>query len=350
MRTWKNFILTSILFMASVCVAFVIGEVGLRLAGYRGAPQSYIGNVYEVQDPVLDWRYIPGSEVRLGGLVFKYNRSGFRDVDHELTKPEGVKRVVVVGDSVSEGNGVKSDEVFARALQAQLGRDHEVINIAASGLNTPQEVHLFELEGLPYGPDIVVLNFVLNDVDFYSNLAGTRRYYAEMDKKIQTLGISIDPEFKRLLKRSALIYFVKERVGHLLQRFSGDGSEVVDFYTALWSEESNRDKATSGFKKLGELKNQNEFEVVVMIWPLLVDYSKYPYGWIHKWIEEEAGKNGFVAIDLLPEYAKFKYRELQVQPEDTVHPNALGHSVAVGAFSKWYQVSRIKKMAEDRQN
>jgi hypothetical protein len=191
---------------------------------------------------------------------------------------------------------------------------------------------LFELEGLQYKPDIVILNFVLNDIDFYSNIAGQKRYYAEMDKRIGILGLSISPELKRLIKSSALLYFVKERVGNLIQRFSGSSATEVDFYTALWSEERNREKAT--------------LEVAVMIWPLLVDYTDYRFGWIHRWIEEQARKSGFASIDLLPEFSKVHYRKLQVAAEDTVHPNDLGHAMAVDAFSNWYKSGKTNEKAE----
>ncbi len=167
MKRWRSASFSFLLLLVSLSVSFAIGEAILRLVGYRGAPQSNISNIYEVQDPILDWRYIPNSEVQLGGLVFKYNRAGFRDVDHEVNKPKGITRIMVVGDSVSEGNGVRSEAVFSRALQARLGPGYEVINIAAGGLNTPQEVHLFESEGLQYKPDLVIINFVLNDIDFY---------------------------------------------------------------------------------------------------------------------------------------------------------------------------------------
>lgn len=341
MKPLKNALLSLVLVLASLCVSFILGEIVLRLLGYRGAPQSIISNVYEVDDPILDWRYVPNSEVRLGNLVFKYNQAGFRDVDHDVNKPEGITRIVVVGDSVSEGNGVQSEAVFSRVLQERLGRDYDVINIAMSGLNTPQEVHLFEQHGLQYGPDVVVVNFVLNDIDFYSSLAGQKRYYAEMDKRIGVLGLSISPELKRLLKSSALLYFVKERVGTLIYRYSGSDAEKVDFYTALWSEERNREKAIRGFDQLSGLKQNNSFEVVIMIWPLLVDYADYGYGWIHEWVENEARTREFAAIDLLPAFSEVPSRQLQVSVEDTVHPNEFGHSIAADAFLDWYRPVKL---------
>jgi len=334
---WKNTALSIFLLLTSLCLSFLVGEIALRFAGYHGAPQSYISNIYQVDDPILDWRYVPNSEVRLGKLIFKYNQAGFRDVDHEITKAQGIRRIVVVGDSVSEGNGVESEYIFARVLQSRLGAGYEVINIAASGLNTPQEVRLFELQGLQYKPDLVILNFVLNDADFYSNLAGAKRYYAEKDTRVGILNLPIHPELKRLLKSSALIYFVKERVGNLIVRLTGTGQSHYDYYTTLWSDEGNRIKVTSGFDRLAELRESSPFELIVIIWPVLTDYTNYRYTHIHKWIEEQARKRGFATLDLLAAFSRMPFQQLQVASEDSVHPNDLGHATAADTFLAWYR-------------
>lgn len=336
-RQGRNAIFSTILLLLSLCISLLIGEVVLRLAGYHGAPQSYISNIYQVDDSILDWRYVPNSEVKLGKLILKYNQAGFRDVDHEVAKSPGIKRIVVVGDSVSEGNSVKSDSIFARVLQSRLGAGYEVINIAASGLNTPQEVHLFELQGLQYKPDLVILNFVLNDADFYSNLAGAKSYYAAKDTRIGILNLPINPELKRLLKSSALIYFVKERVGNLVVRLTGAGQSNHDYYTTLWSDEGNRTRVTSGFDRLAELQESSPFELIVIIWPALTDYRDYRYTHIHMWVEEQARKRGFATIDLLAAFSRIPYRQLQVAAEDSVHPNDLGHATAADTFLAWYR-------------
>jgi lysophospholipase L1-like esterase len=337
-RRWKSVLQSSLLVLVSLLFAFVVGEVALRLMGYRGAPQSHISNTYEVPDAVLDWRYVPNSEVHFGKLTFRYNNAGFRDVDHEVEKPPGVRRVVVVGDSVSEGVGVETDHVFARVLQSRLGQGHEVINIATSGLNTPQEVHLLEREGLKYQPDLVILNLVLNDADFASSLAGARRHYERKEATIGLLGIPINPEFKRFLKSSALLYFVKERVGNLValatDARSGRGD---DYYIALWADPANQAKVTHGFDRLVELRDQHGFELVIVVWPFLTEYSSYPYRHIHQWLAEEAGRRRIAAIDLLPTFSGVPYRDMQVAAEDGVHPNAAGHALAVDTLVAWLQ-------------
>ncbi len=325
-----------LLVAVSIGVSLALAEVGLRLLGHHGEPISRISNSYLVDDPVLDWRYVPNSEVQSARAVYRYNSAGFRDTDHALRKPAGIQRLVVLGDSVTEGYGVEWTDVFARVLQSRLGDRYEVINIAQGGLNTPQEIHLFERVGSRYSPDLVVLNFVLNDVDFYTQFHPAQRAGEQADSRIAMLNLPISPHVKRLLKSSALIYFLNDRVLSLKETLVGiDGSG--DYYERIWASEKNPRKVTDGFSRLAELQRKDHFGVVVMIWPLVTDYRSYRFGWIHAWVAREATKVGFTVIDLLPQLSSVPYHKLQVSAEDTVHPNALGHRLGAEAFLAWYR-------------
>lgn len=328
----KGLLATAALLLVSLLVSSLLGEGILRLLGYRGVPESLISNMRFVEDPILDWRYLPNSQVVIGKITNQYNSRGFRDVEHNIDHTTDMKRLVVIGDSVTEGYGVESDAMFVRQLQAKLGARYDVINLGMAGLNTPQEVHLFEIEGLQYKPHLVILNFVLNDADFFTTFRGAQRAMAEADQTIGLLNMRVDPRLKRLLKSSALIYFLKDRVENIYGLATGRAGQ--NYYGDLWSKEESREKIRSGFARLSQLKESYGFEVLVVVWPVLIDYQKYPFISIHHWIGEEARKNRFLVIDLLPEFSKFNYRDLQVTAEDNIHPNAIGHKIAADIVVK----------------
>lgn len=332
---YKEALYATLLLFLSILFAAAAAEVVLRTLGHHGVPMWEIENVYYVDDPILNWRHVPNSEHKEGKVIYKYNGSGFRDVDHFIEKPTGIKRIVVIGDSVAEGYGVESSAVFSRVLQRELGTSYEVINIAAGGLNTPQEIHLFEHHGAMYAPDVVVLNFVLNDGDFYSNIKAAEAYQARKDAVIGLLNIPINPKLKRMLKSSALIYFVKERVEDLKGRIAGVNEG--DYFVSLWEKEETQRKIELGFDQLAGLRERGRFDGVVVIWPLVVDYGEYRYRHIHEWVREQGVKRGFKVFDLLPKFSKVSYRQLQVTSEDSVHPNAFGHRLAADAFLAWYR-------------
>lgn len=323
---------TGFLFIAALFLSAVLGEAMLRLMGYRGVPESVISNMYPVDDPVLDWRYRPHSQVVIGKVVNSYNSRGYRDIEHSLEPRPGIRRVVVIGDSVTEGYGVEADSVFSARLREGLGKGFEVINLGMAGLNTPQEVHLLGKEGLQYRPDIVILNFVLNDADFFTTYRGAQRAIGAADQKIGMFNWTISPKAKRMLKSSALIYFIKERIENLQGWFAGESP--ANYYRDLWNIKTSRDKVKNGIEELYVMKNEYKFEIIVVIWPVLTDYSSYPFKDIHDWVETAAREKQFNVIDLLPVFASYDFRSLQVAAEDNVHPNVLGHKLAAEAVVK----------------
>jgi lysophospholipase L1-like esterase len=199
-------------------------------------------------------------------------------------------------------------------------------------LNAPQAVHILEKVGLRYSPDYVVVNFVLNDADFYSRVESDVKY-VEADSKIALLDIKVNPRVKQFLKSSALIYLVSVRVSDLWGQLKGEPPH--DYYKALWAEPKNRAKVTTAFEKLHALSAAHAFHVVVLVWPLLTDFARYEFHDIHAWVASQAGANGFAAIDLLPVFATQSFRSLQITSEDHVHPNATGHAMAAAEFAKW---------------
>lgn len=315
-----------------LCTALFL-EVGLRLLGYGGAPESLITNTQVVDDPILDWRYKPNTQSQWGKVIYDYNSIGFRGENHLIEKPAGVVRVVVIGDSVTEGYGVEWRDAFASNVQTSLGVGYEVVSLGMGGLNTPQEVHILEQVGVQYAPDYVVVNFVLNDCDFFSSAKAGAKHAEDNQSKIALLGIKINPSVKRALKSSALLYLVNERVADLWGRLKGE--EQHDYYGELWRNQANRAKVATAFERLRLLSRDHGFKVVVLVWPLVIEYSDYKFHAIHQWIVDQAAANQFVGIDLLPVFATHPFRTLQVTSEDYVHPNATGHSLAAAEFVKW---------------
>jgi lysophospholipase L1-like esterase len=94
------------------------------------------------------------------------NAWGHRDEAVEREAPAGTLRVLVLGDSISFGHGVKAEESWPELLEARLnqpGRPVEVLNTAAPGNGPMQEFHDLRRNRF-LGPDLVVLQITLNDV------------------------------------------------------------------------------------------------------------------------------------------------------------------------------------------
>lgn len=167
------------LLLGSVLLVVVAFELGLRQCVPPDHPNL---SSLRVPHPRLGWLPEPGSETWNRSPEYDvrvaYNSRGWRDVEHEHAKPEGVFRIVVLGDSTIEGYSVDFDDSFAVRLQALLrasGRRVEVVNIGVGGYGTLQEYLAFELDGKRYEPDLVLLAFLLaNDLRNNSRELETR--------------------------------------------------------------------------------------------------------------------------------------------------------------------------------
>jgi len=83
-------------------------------------------------------------------------------------KPPGVTRVFALGDSYSFGDFIDdADALWPNRLEDLLnarGRALQVINSANAGASTHGQLEVLESIGWSYEPDVVVLQFTLNDV------------------------------------------------------------------------------------------------------------------------------------------------------------------------------------------
>ena len=104
-----------------------------------------------------------------GRWRYETNDRGFRNfVNFEYQKPDGVIRILSLGDSHTLGYEVRQDFTFSaisnKYLQAR-GIRSEVINAGVSGFSTAEELLFLENEGIKYEPDFVVLAFYRNDIE-----------------------------------------------------------------------------------------------------------------------------------------------------------------------------------------
>jgi hypothetical protein len=156
------------LILVSIVVTLLVCEVALRVRGVTFAlPPSWSYH------PVLGWTQPRGRsfDAEAGGRRFRtsFNRLGFRDDEHTLEKPAGVRRIVVIGDSYCEALQVPLETTFFRQLEARLnarGNERwETINLGVGDFGTTQEWIALTQYGLRYHPDLVILAFLpLNDL------------------------------------------------------------------------------------------------------------------------------------------------------------------------------------------
>jgi lysophospholipase L1-like esterase len=168
-----------IVLLAGLCAvtAAIALEAGVRLF----VPMT---DEFFRPDPVAGLLHIEGREGRSVSREFdvrvRINADGFHDRERARAKAPGTRRVVVLGDSITEAFQVPLDDTFTARLERRLatdGRAVEVLNLGVSALGPPQEYLVYRAYGARYAPEVVVLTFFTAN-DFSDSLPelGGRAY------------------------------------------------------------------------------------------------------------------------------------------------------------------------------
>lgn len=173
--------------LASSVVCLLGLELGCRLRARSAAPASLasiaqrdtlppkgstvrLGHIVRLSpNPRIVYELRPGLDVVFVGARLTTNAQGFRGPAMEIARARPSVRIVGLGDSVMFGWGVADHECYFARLAARLSARHpslawEMLNTAVPGYNTVMEVETLEARALRFEPDLVLLNFVGNDL------------------------------------------------------------------------------------------------------------------------------------------------------------------------------------------
>jgi lysophospholipase L1-like esterase len=116
-------------------------------------------------DKNIGWTHVPNAQSNWEGygeynVDITINSLGLRDYEHTYAKPPGTFRILILGDSFTEGMQVDLAQTFPPQLQTclagRVSRPVEVINAGNSSYGPGEELLFFTHEGVKYQPDLVV--------------------------------------------------------------------------------------------------------------------------------------------------------------------------------------------------
>jgi lysophospholipase L1-like esterase len=274
----------------------------------------------------LGYEPTPGLYHKNGPIEFfdyyanETNALGYRDYDHSLQNNAGTLRIIVLGDSVAGGWGIKEyTRTFPSILEAELrsrGMKSEVLNFSVTGYNTQQEIETLKEKGLTYKPDVVVLAYCLNDRT--RSDASIMRTLLQNEKNSGKLNFDVVNPF---LTKSALYRFVRYR---LLSDPSTSKDRREERYKLV-----SQDNVAQYFQELESLSKINRFSVLVVIFPLFFDeLANYRFTAEHNAIRELCKANQFQTLDLVDPLKECEAQHHTRVSIDPFHPNYLGHLCA----------------------
>jgi lysophospholipase L1-like esterase len=138
----------------------------LRYA-WDGVPPDQLDSKVDLDGTLF--RHKPGLTLDLGSFVLRTNTLGFRGPEVAAAKGGDVFRVLVLGDSVAFGWGVDDAVTFVRRFEREQplagGKRLEVVNTGHLVYDTMQQLALLRDEGMRLQPDLVLLVYVVNDIE-----------------------------------------------------------------------------------------------------------------------------------------------------------------------------------------
>jgi len=146
-------------------------EIGLRVFAPIGVTNS--GYLHSPNGLKYGWGFKPYDVVRIedpdtGEISYdRVNNHGWRDRDRTYVNKKNAFRVVVLGDSEVFGYIVPKRKTFTFLLEERFKnevKNVEIINIAYAGWGTSQQLEALEKEALLYKPNLIIVNFVGNDL------------------------------------------------------------------------------------------------------------------------------------------------------------------------------------------
>jgi hypothetical protein len=176
----------------------VVAEMGVRFYETVRAPRkASLG----IDDPIRHHRWRAHGRGQVRGIPYETNSLGLRDREYAEAKPPGAVRILMLGDSFTEGWTLEFENVVVKQVERSLARrcrqPYEVINAGNASYSPLLEYLLLKEIGPRLKPDLVLLNFDMTDVhdDF------VRKPLARFD----TQGLPVAVPANRRLQTAILI-------------------------------------------------------------------------------------------------------------------------------------------------
>ena len=354
----RTVVANAALALGSVLLALVGAEIALRLAGAASGGEAGVRRIVDPRGSLLldcfpsnprgyfelDLRE-PGNDARYRRLAphrfdaiardhrwaveVRYNALRFRDVP-PAPRSAGLRRVVVLGDSFAEGQGVKEPDTLARSLERLLAEGapgrYQVRNCGRRGMDFPELFGSFE-DALAYEPDLVIYTLTLNDAVQPPEFRERQRFVDDwiLDRTRAPDASATRPS----VFRPRVFDFVTGRVSaHVV------GRRTTRWYLDMWSE-ANRLGWLRTQEYLREMRrrlDERGARLLIAPWPLLVGLEQgYPFAPVHDTIHRFCLVESIPHHDLLKALAGRRSADLWVHPVDR-HPNEVAHRLAAEAL------------------
>jgi len=327
------------------------------LLGLEAAIRAYatwVSPRMMVLDDRLGWRHTGPARKTFTNehgdrFVVVQDRYGLRGAEHPLQRPSGKYRVLILGDSFTEGVHVGEDDVFSARLES-MNRQIEALNAGVGGYGTVQEYLYLISEGRKFKPDLALVMFFDNDLtdnclSYYAGF-GSRPYARLMDGEVEIverldasdfLRFTIPVPFRSQLSRHSYLYYVLNTYGY--QRLFQQ--RMRSLQQADLKRTMNCEQYRILFwllKRMNEIMRADNGEFAVVLIPSSEEASSGTSA-AQEPIMKFCGETGLKCLSLLDRFARDQRSGSRLYFDRDIHWTGAGHAVAAEEIGDF--VSRI---------
>lgn len=286
----------------------------------RLTPDSPDSSYKFSDNPILGYELKPNfrSTNPNSSEVYSYvNAFGQRDKERTQAKPEGTKRIIILGDSVVAGNGIADlNNTITRHLEKILDPSKiEVLNFGVGGYSTKGEIELLKTKALNFSPDMVILFYVENDV------------------------IEINDQIEYYINDKITLWH-KIYISSYILRYIGncfDWDIETEIFKAHYKA-VGKNSILKSITTLQELSQENNFQPCVLLWPTFYNDRYETLTELMDHVISASASNKIPLFDMKPyieQYLSIEHKtdfRKTLTTGDGMHPNEDGALIAAKAI------------------
>lgn len=276
----------------------------------------------------------------LSGLdvTIETNTYGFRAAPISPAKEDDEIRILALGDSITIGDHLPLEAAFTHKLEQKLAKQLPdkkvaVINAGVMGIGLKEQITILKESGLKISPDIVLVNFYLNNgrpswgfTNETRHRGWLRRHSVAIEfmynqlKLFQWISEQGSDRFTWITTKDTLPWATdRDAFKQLVEDARYDwGSAWED---SLWNE------IMPLFDELKSLSIAHNFKVILATFPVSFQvYSSVFDSWPQKKVQSIAAAFGFTPVDLLPALSQAAKTDAELF-YDQCHPTATGDEI-----------------------
>jgi lysophospholipase L1-like esterase len=242
----------------------------------------------------------------------KINSYGFRDYEYSMEKPPNTFRIVVLGDSITFGEGVELNETYSKVLEKLLNEKnggkikYEVLNFGVGSYNAAEKVEVLATVAINFTPDLIIFQYLGDDIINWTEFREIE--HEKIENYLQKVNKSRE-KLNRIELQDLHISIYQEYLRRLEEKNFEEVWKIVE----------------EAFERLASI-TQGKINVLLIFQTDEHQISR---------LKKIASKYNWSTLDMNDIFRGYPQEKIIIHPKDP-HPNAFAHKLIAEEITKFF--------------